>query len=121
MKKIILLLIFSFLLINACSKTQNSIADGNTNAKEFKMIAKQFTFSPEIIEVNKGDAVRIIATSVDIPHGISIPEYGINERLNPGEPVTIEFVADKEGAFTAFCSVFCGSGHGNMKGQIIVR
>ena len=116
-------LIISALLISAC--TQRNQNDGNTSiqgyVKEFKMTAKQFAFEPEIIEVNKGDMVRLIVTSIDVPHGISIPEYGINERLNPGEPVTIEFIADKEGTFTAFCSVFCGSGHSNMKGKIIVK
>ena len=89
--------------------------------KEFKLTARQFSFEPEIIEVNKGDKVRLIVTSIDIPHGIKIAEYGINERLDVGKPVTIEFTADKEGTFTAFCSVFCGSGHSNMKGKLIVR
>ncbi len=91
------------------------------DVKEFKITAKQFSFEPETIEVDKGDKVRLIVTSVDVPHGIAIREYGINERLDPGKPVTIEFTADKEGTFTAFCSVFCGSGHSNMKGQLIVR
>lgn len=89
--------------------------------KEFKITAKQFQFEPSTIEVNKGDKVRLIVTSIDVPHGIAISEYGINERLEPGKPVTIEFTADKEGGFTAFCSVFCGSGHSNMKGKLIVR
>ena len=89
--------------------------------KEFKMTAKQFAFEPSTIEVNKGDRVRLIVTSIDVPHGIAIPEYGINERLDPGQPKTIEFTAEKEGTFTAFCSVFCGSGHSNMKGKIVVK
>ncbi len=92
-----------------------------SNVKEFKMTAKQFSFEPSTIEVNKGDKVRLIVTSTDVPHGITIPEYGINERLDPGKPVTIEFTADKQGTFTTFCSVFCGSGHSGMKGKIIVK
>lgn len=103
--------------------TQGSDEDTTqgSGVKEFKMTAKQFSFEPSVIEVSKGDKVRLIVTSKDVPHGISIPEYGINERLDPGKPVTIEFIADKEGTFTAFCSVFCGSGHSNMKGKLIVR
>ena len=97
----------------------NAISSGE--AKEFKMTAKQFQFDPAVIEVNKGDKVRLIVTSTDVPHGIAIPEYEINQRLDPGKPVTIEFIADKQGTFTAFCSVFCGSGHLGMKGKIIVK
>ena len=102
-------------------EAEEMVAVSNSEVKEFKMTAKQFAFVPETIEVNKGDKVRLIVTSTDIPHGIAIPEYGINERLDPGKEVSIEFTADKQGTFTAFCSVFCGSGHSNMKGKIVVR
>lgn len=143
MRKVILLLVLSMFLISACTqqKPEDLVGQGTpvpqqvpaegkeveekvvapSETKEFKITAKQFQFEPATIEVNKGDRVKLIVTSVDVPHGISIPEYGINERLNPGTPVTIEFTAEKEGTFTTFCSVFCGSGHSNMKGKIIVR
>ena len=93
----------------------------SAGVKEFKITAKQFSFDPGTIEVNKGDKVRLIVTSIDVPHGIAIKEYGINQRLDVGKPATIEFTADKPGTFTAFCSVFCGAGHGNMKGNLIVH
>ena len=127
MNKILLLILLGAFLLSSCAK-QNSedfIGQGNPvqsgEVKEFKMIAKQFSFEPGVIEVNKGDKVRLIVTSIDVPHGIGIPEYGINERLDPGKRVTIKFIAEKEGTFTTFCSVFCGSGHSNMKGKIIVK
>jgi len=149
MKKIILLLVLSIFVISACAQqnpeelvgkgtpieqqqpTQEQqsqqppkIERGSavvSDVKEFKITAKQFQFTPSTIEVNKGDKVRLIITSTDVPHGFSIPEYKINERLDPGKPVTIEFTADKQGTFTSFCSVFCGSGHSNMKGKLIVK
>ena len=140
MKKIILIvLILSILVISACSKqnADNLIGRGsdvpqvpigntaqpaqNDGFKEFKITAKQFEFTPSTIDVNKGDKVRLVVTSVDVPHGLAIPEYGINQRLEPGQPVTIEFTADKVGTFTAYCSVVCGSGHKSMKVQIIVK
>jgi len=137
MKKLLLIFMIVIFLISACSqqKPEELIGKGmpvpgsnaeekiasSDNAKEFRMTAKQFAFEPEVIEVSKGDRVKLTVTSTDVPHGISIPEYGINERLDVGKPVTIEFTADKEGTFTAFCSIFCGSGHSRMKGKIIVR
>jgi len=129
MKNIFLLLVIGLLLASACARQQkeysveqiNPFSQNETGVKEFKMTAKQFAFEPSTIEVNKGDKVRLIVTSVDVPHGIAIPEYGINERLDPGKPVTIEFTAEKQGTFTAFCSVACGPGHRNMKGTIVVK
>ena len=127
MKKILLLILLGAFLLSSCAK-QNSedfIGQGNPvqsgEVKEFKITAKQFAFEPSTIEVNRGVRVSLIVTSIDVAHGIAIPEYGINERLDPGKQVTIEFIAEKEGTFTAFCSVFCGSGHSNMKGKIIVK
>ena len=98
---------------------QPSAAPSN-GVKEFKVEAKSWEFLPDTIEVKKGDKVRLLVTSLDVPHGLSIPEYGINERLDPGKTVTVEFTADKTGSFTAFCSVFCGAGHSKMGGQIVV-
>ena len=143
MKRMLLLIVLSIFLISACSRqnpedlvgqgtpVEQKMPAGDSdaeemivapdNVKEFKITAKQFQFEPETIEVSKGDKVRLIVTSMDVPHGIKIAEYGINERLDVGKPATIEFIADKEGTFTAFCSVFCGSGHSNMKGKLIVR
>ena len=134
----IVFFVLTIFLISACSENQNitastttittittlntnNLGTGKESYKEFKITAKQFSFTPSDIIVNKGDKVKLIVTSIDVPHGISIPEYGINERLPVGEPVKIEFTADKEGTFTAFCSVFCGAGHSGMKGKLIVK
>lgn len=89
--------------------------------REFTMTAKRFEFNPSTITVNKGDNVRITITSIDTTHGFSLPDFSINERLEPNQPVTVEFVADKTGAFTFRCSVPCGSGHGSMSGTLIVK
>ena len=131
MKKIIALLLMSVFLFSACTrqKPEDLVGQGTQlpqiqaqgEVKEFKMTAKQFSFEPSTIEVNKGDRVRLIVTSTDVPHGIAIPEYEINQRLEPGKPVTIEFTADKQGTFSAYCSVFCGAGHSGMKGKLIVK
>jgi len=88
---------------------------------EISMEAKKFEFVPDLVEVNQGDTVRITAVSTDVKHGLAIEEYGIREKLLPNEPVEIEFVADKAGEFNYYCSVPCGSGHGSMRGKLIVR
>ena len=89
--------------------------------KKFEMTAKKFEFVPSTIIVNRGDVVQLHITSTDVTHGFALSDFGINERLEPGERVTVEFVASKVGTFTFSCSVFCGPGHGGMKGQLIVK
>jgi cytochrome c oxidase subunit 2 len=89
--------------------------------KEFELTAKQWEFSPNTITVNRGDIVKIHIESVDVTHGFALPDFGVNEILEPGNDIHVDFVADKVGTFTFFCSVSCGSGHSGMNGQLIVK
>ena len=101
--------------------TGDSVVSDKGSLKEFEMVAKQFEFMPEAVEVNQGDRVKITLTSADVIHGFAINEYSINERVVPGQPTVVEFTADKKGTFTFYCSVMCGSGHRNMRGTLIVK
>jgi|SRR3989338_102840 len=102
-------------------ETVQGVVGAQPEVKEFTMTAKRWEFEPEVIRVNEGDTVRLFIKSIDVAHGFAVPDFGVNERLNPGQTVKVEFVADKTGIFTFFCSVQCGSGHSSMNGQLIVE
>ncbi|KKP61604.1 MAG: cytochrome c oxidase subunit II [Candidatus Roizmanbacteria bacterium GW2011_GWC2_34_23] len=89
--------------------------------KEFSIIAKKWQFDPSTINVKQGDKVRLKIKSIDVAHGFSLLDFNVNENLEPGKEITVEFVADKKGEFTFFCSVFCGVGHIGMKGKLVVE
>lgn len=88
--------------------------------KTFSLVAQQWEFEPRTITVSKGDKVHLTITSKDVTHGFTIKEYGIAEKIIPGKTTKVEFVADKAGTFSFFCSVPCGKGHTGMNGQLIV-
>ncbi len=102
------------------SETQPSDTTSPTT-KSFSMTAKNWEFSPSTITVKKGDKVKLTIKSVDVDHGFSLPDFGVNVKLEPGKTVTTEFVADKQGTFQYRCSVQCGSGHKEMTGTLIVE
>ena len=85
------------------------------------MIARRFSFDPNVITVNKGDTVRLHITSADAAHGISLPEFDVNAYLAAGKTVEVEFVADQPGDFPFRCNVFCGDGHKSMTGMLVVN
>lgn len=120
---ILVVIILGFVISNKQNNTESVegiiVLTGET--KEFTIEAFQFDFNPNKIEVNLGDRVIIKVTSTDVPHGFSIKEYGIKEYLNLGSEVTVDFIADKKGTFTFYCSVICGIRHGTMRGQLIVN
>ena len=59
--------------------------------------------------------------NVDVTHGFSIFEFGVNEQLTPGKTTTVEFTADLVGEYVFFCTVPCGRGHSGMRGKLIVE
>ena len=77
------------------------------------------------IEVTEGDHVRLIVRSADGPHGVEIKEFKVKKavpRAKPGDsPITIEFVASKAGTFPILCSEYCGNGHKDMTGTLVVQ
>lgn len=103
------------------STTEKEPAKVEEQVKEITVVAKKFSFNPNPIIVNKGDKVKLILRSEDVEHGFAIPEYGINKKMSPDNPSIAEFTADKAGEFEIRCSVFCGSGHSDMRGKLIVN
>ena len=83
--------------------------------------ASKFKFEPDPIVVKQGEKVRLVATSTDVKHGLAIPEFKVNVVTEVGKTSTVEFIADKTGEFRTHCSVFCGIGHGNMQGTLVVK
>lgn len=83
--------------------------------------AHKFAFDPATVVVKQGEKVRLRVTSEDVMHGIAIADYGIDQKLPPNETQTIEFTADKPGKHHFHCSVYCGDGHGDMHGELVVR
>jgi cytochrome c oxidase subunit 2 len=89
--------------------------------KFFEVKAKKFSYAPNIIEVNKGELVRIRLISEDVHHGFFIDGYGISTSAHPGQEGSLKFVADKTGRFSFRCSVTCGEFHPYMVGYLIVK
>ncbi len=85
-----------------------------------KVVAKKYEFNPSKITVKAGVPVILELTSADRVHGFSIPELKLHAEIKPGETAKLQFTPDKPGTYSFKCDVYCGSGHPNMKGVLIV-
>lgn len=102
-------------------KTQSSFNNQQEKIREITVVAKQWAFEPSVIKVKQNEKVQLRIKSVDVVHGFALPDFNINIDLNPNQEKTIEFVADKKGKFNFFCSFFCGQGHQEMRGMLVVE
>lgn len=93
---------------------------GIPKERVIRLTAKKFEFSPAEITVKKGEPVVIEVTSKDVNHGFTLPDFGVRTNIQPGSVNRISFTPDKTGSFAFACDVFCGAGHEDMSGLLIV-
>lgn len=87
-----------------------------------EVVARRFAFEPDSIEVVEGSRVRLVVRSRDGVHGLAIKRFRVEQKIpRGGEPITIEFVASEAGTFPILCSEYCGTGHDDMKGTLVVK
>ncbi len=103
---------FDAILVNSTDPNAHAITIPTTDS-----------FANTTILVSKGDLVIIRFRTGDVPHGFAIrgyPDVGPYE-VTPGQIVTIRFTANQAGTFIFYCTVFCGPGHPDHRGTLIVR
>jgi cytochrome c oxidase subunit II len=112
--------IIAFLIMTALILNIASSVAGEPE-QVIKITAKKFEYSPNEIRVKKGVPVVLELTSLDRLHGFNCPELDIRSDINPGKIATVRFTPQQTGTFEFFCDNFCGEGHDNMTGKIIVE
>ncbi|OGI95761.1 hypothetical protein A2917_00385 [Candidatus Nomurabacteria bacterium RIFCSPLOWO2_01_FULL_42_17] len=89
--------------------------------REFTVVGQNFSFTPSLLTVQKGDRVKIIFKNENGFHDFKIDEFGIatQQAQSPNTGV-LEFTADKIGSFEYYCSVGSHRAAG-MKGTLRVE
>jgi len=97
------------------------VVQAKAKERVIKIEARKFRFAPDVIELKKGEAVVLEFTALDFPHGFSLPDFKIRADLIMGKPVQVRLKPEEVGRFGFLCDNFCGSGHEEMAGTIIVK
>lgn len=86
-----------------------------SNIETIDIISERYMFSPMLISLKKGKAVKLTLKTNDVQHGIELSELGISLLAYPGRPAETTITPEKIGEFTTNCSLYCGSEHNIMK------
>jgi len=92
-----------------------------TERRVIEITVKRYEFVPPSVEVVQGERVRLVVKSGDGLHGFGIKRFNVSKEIPRGETVNIDFVADAPGEFPILCTEFCGDGHEQMKGVLVVK
>lgn len=113
----------------ACNPTQQSATPPPeqqpeavaTDVRVIEVNSENWKFAPNVITVKKGEKVQLKITGVSGTHGFAVPDLGINVPVAAGQTVMVDIPTDAVGAHNLFCSIPCGPGHRDMKGQIVIE
>jgi heme/copper-type cytochrome/quinol oxidase subunit 2 len=88
---------------------------------QFTLVARDYRYVPDRIEVAQDDLVRLTIRSQDITYSFAIDEYRIVRRVPAGDETTFEFRADRPGTFRFYSNLTSDTAHAAMQGQLVVR
>ena len=109
------------LLLGAAAMSHQQDPAAASAPRKIEVVAKRFSFEPSRIQVTEGERITLIVKSDDGVHGIEIKKFKVSKKVpRGGEPVEIDFVANAAGEFPILCSEYCGKGHDDMKGTLVV-
>ncbi|TYP92668.1 cytochrome c oxidase subunit 2 [Fodinibius salinus] len=65
--------------------------------------------------------VKLIMSSNDVIHSFYVPDYRLKQDVVPGRYTEMWFNAPDTGRSTVYCTEYCGTGHSDMLGEVIVH
>jgi len=91
------------------------------NEYQVVIVAQAFSFTPNEITVPAGAEVTFLVSSKDVIHGFTIPRTTVNVTVIPGQVSEVTYSFDEAGEHLIICNEFCGTGHQEMYGKVVVE
>ena len=115
--------VISWLSLSAGTIGIGALAAGQDqapNRRDVAIVARDFQFVPNRIEVVQDELVRITLTSEGRPHSFAIDAYRIVKRAGAGQTIVFDFRADQAGTFSFYCNLTSVPQCKDMKGTLVV-
>jgi cytochrome c oxidase subunit 2 len=85
-----------------------------------RIVAQQYSFSPQCIVVPADTPVTFRVTSADVVHGFLIADTNVNSMVEPGYVSTFRTRFSAPADHLMPCHEFCGTGHAGMWAHVLV-
>ena len=86
-----------------------------------KITARRFIYTPAEFKVKAGVPLVLEFTSIDFVHGFNMPDLKVRADLPPGRITRLSLPAARPGTYDFLCDNFCGDGHEEMHGRMVVE
>ncbi|MCP3710296.1 cytochrome C oxidase subunit II [Paraburkholderia sp. CNPSo 3274] len=85
-----------------------------------RILAQQYSFTPQCILVPANTPITFRATSADVVHGLLVTDTNLNSMVEPGYISTFRTTFDKPADHLMPCHEYCGTGHQGMWAHVKV-
>ncbi|HEV3431371.1 MAG TPA: cytochrome C oxidase subunit II [Paraburkholderia sp.] len=85
-----------------------------------RVLAQQYSFTPQCIVVPAGVPITFRATSADVVHGFLVTDTNLNSMVEPGYVSTFRTTFTQPGDHLMPCHEYCGAGHQGMWAHVKV-
>ena len=79
------------------------LAGGALSQEEIRIEASRSGFKPKVVNLRKGDSVRLVLTTADDEHCFAVDQLRIEKRIVRGRATTVDLTVDRSGTYTFQC------------------
>ena len=109
------------LLAGLATETSRGVAAAaDTDGREIAIVAQRYRYTPREVTARRGERIILAFEALDFVHGFHLPDFGLRMDLLPGRTTRIPLQPMAAGRFTFLCDNFCGEGHEEMNGTLVV-
>lgn len=85
-----------------------------------ELVASRQGFQPRVVNVRKGQPVRLLLSTTDGEHCFALDALRIEKRIVPGKATVLDLTPDRSGTFPFYCCLESGSAADTENGRLVI-
>lgn len=96
------------------------LGGATVEAETIEIVASEKGFEPRVVNLHKGDPVRLRLTTSDREHCFALDAFRVEKRIVPGRATFVDLTPEKAGTFAFQCCVEEGAAADKEHGRLVV-
>jgi heme/copper-type cytochrome/quinol oxidase subunit 2 len=76
---------------------------------QLPVVASKAGFRPRVLNLRKGETVRLVLTTSDVEHCFAVDELRVEKRIVPGRATELDLTPDRAGSYRFYCCLEAGN------------
>jgi heme/copper-type cytochrome/quinol oxidase subunit 2 len=85
-----------------------------------EVVASRGGFQPRVVNVRKGQLVRLLLSSTDGEHCFALDALRVEKRIVPGRQTVLDLTPDRSGTFPFYCCLESGEAADAENGRLVI-